>query len=68
MTTRTPTDEPLMTTEEAAALLKLSPKTLQQWRSDGKGPAFVKLEGDAVRYTEADLMAWLARQRPEEMN
>ncbi len=67
MTTRTPTDEPLMTTEEAAALLKLSPKTLQQWRSDGKGPAFCKLEGDAVRYTEADLMAWLGRQRPEDM-
>jgi len=38
----------------AAKELDLSPKTLQNWRSLGKGPMFLKI-GNVIRYDEADL-------------
>jgi excisionase family DNA binding protein len=54
--------EPLATTEEVAAFLKDVPKhTLEQWRSQGKGPTYVKL-GRHVRYRWADVYAWLEAQ------
>ena len=40
---------PLLTQEEAARFLALSPKTLARWRWAGRGPEFVKL-GSSVRY------------------
>ena len=40
----------------------LSPCTLNQWRSQRRGPAFVKV-GRLVRYRLADLDAWLQAQR-----
>ena len=41
-------------------LLALVPySTLAHWRSEGKGPAFIKL-GSKVAYKGADLNAWLA--------
>jgi len=36
--------------------------TLAQWRSQLRGPPYIKLEGRLVRYRLADLEAWLARQ------
>ena len=48
----------IMTTEELAARLKLSVGTLMNWRSQGKGPPFLKLEDDTVRYRLTDVMAW----------
>lgn len=51
-----------LTTNEAAAYLRLSPVTLAQWRSRDRGPAFLKL-GAAVRYRRADLDTWAERQR-----
>lgn len=39
---------------EAASVLGMSVRTLQGWRSNGRGPAFVKLSA-AVRYSHADL-------------
>jgi hypothetical protein len=55
----------LLTTEEAAATLKLAPGTLASWRSRGRGPAAVYL-GGAVRYLLADILAFVeqGRQRP----
>jgi predicted DNA-binding transcriptional regulator AlpA len=52
-----------LTTEQAATFLGLSPITLTCWRSRGRkggkcsGPAYIK-QGGAVRYREADLLAW----------
>jgi CRP-like cAMP-binding protein len=56
--------EKLRTTHEAAAFLAehnspvKTTSTLESLRTRGGGPAFRKL-GRAVRYTEADLVAWL---------
>lgn len=47
-----------MTTKQAANYLGLSPHTLNQWRSLGKGPRFVRL-GGAIRYPTAFLDNYL---------
>jgi predicted DNA-binding transcriptional regulator AlpA len=44
--------------EEAAKLLRLSPRTLERQRLDGTGPKFVKL-GRRVLYRASDMEAWL---------
>jgi len=56
----------LLTTEEAAEILRLQKQTLAWWRTENRGPAFVKV-GFAIRYRESDLHEWLDRQtvRPE---
>jgi hypothetical protein len=43
-----------LTTSEAAALLRLSPKSLEGMRSKGRGPKYIKV-GGAVRYRRGDL-------------
>ena len=52
------TEDPLNTTPEAAAYLRLSKPTLERFRLTGGGPSYVKL-GRAVRYRRADLDAWV---------
>ncbi len=47
---------------EAADYLALSPHTLRNWRSEGKGPDYIQLEGRTIRYTLSALNEWLARQ------
>lgn len=47
-------DSPMLTPDEAARFLALSPKTLARWRWAGRGPGFVKL-GSAVRYSQRQL-------------
>ena len=43
-----------------AALLALAPySTLAHWRSEGRGPVYVKI-GARVAYRGADLNTWLA--------
>ncbi len=49
----------LLTTEQAAAFLQMSTRTLEAWRQRGQGPKFVKV-GRSVRYDEATLQKWLA--------
>lgn len=53
--------EPLLTAEQLAAELGVSPKTLPQWRFKRKGPAYVKV-GLLVRYRRSDVDAWLEAQ------
>ena len=48
----------LVTEQRAAALLQVSVKCLQGWRSRGGGPPFVKL-GRCVRYGVAELEAFV---------
>jgi predicted DNA-binding transcriptional regulator AlpA len=49
----------LLMQREAAALLRLSERTLERWRVSGDGPPFVKA-GRRVGYREADLVAWIS--------
>ena len=49
-------------TAEAAALLRISPRTLVAWRSRGMGPTYVKV-GRRVVYLQRDIVAWLYQQR-----
>lgn len=57
--------ETLGTPAELAAALggDFSEKTLANYRSAGKGPRFIKLEGGRIRYDWADVRAWLDEQR-----
>ena len=55
--------ENVLTTEQAAAYLKLSPSTLVLWRQNGE-PAlpFVRC-GRSIRYLRSDLEAFLDQHR-----
>ncbi len=55
------TGQPLTDTE-AAARLGLKVPTLRTWRSQGRGPAYVRL-GRAIRYLESDLDDFLHSNR-----
>jgi excisionase family DNA binding protein len=51
-----------LTEAEAAARLGLKVATLRAWRSQGRGPAYVRL-GRAVRYLTADIDEFLDSNR-----
>ena len=51
-------DLDLLTEDEAAQLLMLSPKTMQRRRFDKKPPAWLNLNG-TIRYRLADLKEYL---------
>ncbi|MGM0348437.1 helix-turn-helix transcriptional regulator [Streptomyces sp. Adlamb9] len=53
----------LLAPPQVAELLAVSNKTLRNWRNDGKGPTYIKLDGGAVRYPMRDVHAWLDEQR-----
>lgn len=53
--------EQLLDSHEVAALLKISPQTLRDWRYQNRGPRYLKL-GKAVRYRPADINDWLNNQ------
>lgn len=52
--------------DELAAYLKVPLATLDQWASRGGGPAFHKV-GKHRRYSPADVRAWLAGQRRDDL-
>ena len=52
------TETVLLTTDEAAEVLGLSPQTLVRYRITGEGPRFRKI-GRWVRYVPSDLDEWL---------
>jgi hypothetical protein len=48
-----------LTTEELAERLRYEPRTVEDWRLDGKGPRFMRFgRGGGVRYRLADVEAW----------
>jgi len=67
MTTKTPTptEAPdtasLLTNDEAAALLRLAPRTLENWRGKRQGPRPTRLGGRSYYRREA-IEAWLAAE------
>ena len=53
----------LLHERDAAQILGVSASTLRRWRSLRRGPPYVRVggkPGGAIRYREADLLAWLA--------
>ncbi|PCF95138.1 helix-turn-helix domain-containing protein [Vreelandella nigrificans] len=55
----------LLTTNEAAPYLGVSPRTLETWRSTGRhGVRYIKV-GSRVRYRLRDLDEWLASRMQE---
>ena len=53
---------PYMTAVEAGSFLGLPARTLERFRLEGRGPAFLKL-GRRVVYARADLVAWAESHR-----
>jgi hypothetical protein len=53
---------PYMTQHAAAVFLGLSPRTLERFRVEGRGPSFLKL-GRRVAYSRDDLVRWAEAQR-----
>ena len=51
--------ESLLNETLAARFLGLSKRTLQKWRVEGSGPAFVRILNRAIRYRPSDLQEWV---------
>lgn len=56
------TPSPYMPQDLAADFLGLSPRTLERFRVEGRGPSFLKL-GRRVVYSREDLVKWAEAQR-----
>lgn len=52
----------LLTTEEVAAITRVTPHTVRYWRKHRTGPAGFRL-GRRVVYREADVQDWLHQRR-----
>jgi excisionase family DNA binding protein len=61
-TTRGHRTDKLLTQQQLADELEVSLRTLERWRQQGTGPAFIRV-GRSPRYRRADIDAWLERQR-----
>ena len=48
-------NDSLLTPEETSDLLKIAPQTLANWRSQGKGPSWVKLGARRCRYRRSEI-------------
>lgn len=47
-----------LTELELAKRWGLSPRTLQMWRKDGIGPAFIDIDRNTIRYRLEDVIAY----------
>lgn len=54
-------ENPFLTVDEAADLLRLSPRSLEGFRYRGGGPRYSKA-GRRVLYRRTDIEAWIERQ------
>lgn len=52
----------LLSPDDVAGQTGLSVETLAQWRSQRRGPNFVKISRNFVRYRQCDLDGWLAER------
>lgn len=46
-------NDPLLDNNEMADYLNISPGTLNNWRTKGKGPEYLKINGKLVRYQKS---------------
>ena len=52
----------LITPPEAARLLNLSERALENWRHRGGGPRYVRVSGRCIRYRRGDILAWIGER------
>lgn len=50
-------DVQILTGQDVAELLKVSPRTIEEWRQTHHGPPWRRV-GKHVRYVEAEVVAW----------
>lgn len=48
----------LLNEQQAAEFLSYSVRALQNWRTRGGGPQYVKVSSRSIRYRRRDLIAW----------
>ncbi len=55
----------LLTSAEVAEILQVKTATLSDWRNQRVGPDFIRAGADKeqIRYTLADIKAWIEQQR-----
>jgi predicted DNA-binding transcriptional regulator AlpA len=53
----------LLSPKQASEFLGVPEGTLAQWRSQRRGPPYIKLEGRLVRYRSSDLEDYLSGHR-----
>ena len=58
--------EILLTTREAAEMMNVQPWTLRAWVRAGKGPRVHRLPTGRMRFTKADLLAWMHTEGGEQ--
>ncbi|MCL1630136.1 helix-turn-helix domain-containing protein [Roseibaca sp. V10] len=57
------TEHPVyLTQRDLAARFRLSVRTIERWRADDYGPAWITI-GRSIRYSVSDVLAWEAGQR-----
>jgi predicted DNA-binding transcriptional regulator AlpA len=49
----------LLTPQEAAAVLRISARTLERWRSVGEGPEVVRIGSRRIAYRVRDVLAFV---------
>jgi excisionase family DNA binding protein len=54
--------ERMLTPAEVCVLLGVTNTALQDWRTAGTGPAYVRLGHRTVRYRQADIDTWLEQR------
>lgn len=50
----------LINERQAAILLSVTPRALQMWRFLGKGPKFIRISRNCVRYKLKTLQDWIS--------
>lgn len=57
-------DDALLNVHEAAAFLRLSPNALNWYRSQRRGPVYLRIGSKVIRYRLADLRAYMVEVQP----
>lgn len=57
-----------LTTEKAAEIIGVDKRTLENWRSLGRGPAYIKISKRAIRYLYSDLIKYRDSRRVDPVN
>jgi DNA-binding transcriptional MerR regulator len=50
-------------TSDLADLLHTSVRSLERWRSEGRGPSYYEISGGRILYRQKDVNEWLASRR-----
>ncbi|NOD95382.1 hypothetical protein GS636_21500 [Ruegeria sp. HKCCD4884] len=61
---KSPKPDEMLNTQYLADMLMVSPRTLEAWRSEGRGPKVTRING-AVRYMYRHVIEWVLEQNPD---